>query len=344
MATDLSDVYAYIVIFGVFFLMLRQLLRFARKNIDREFPELIPDDFHKSYGYSFDYCIMFRVHEDEDSDDPDAGLTNAERTWKFGDILERLDHAGIETKQFFSCQRDEIYVKIRAKPERLRAEASRINYRLQLDPDRLRQKCNVGKKTTKGYVWKPIRYIEDKRFSMTRISPFNFIYAAYESEPYREDMYRKYEMDFGHLHVFRPVDRFVFIWSFFMRYSFRSNLFSFRIKFVRINLIVSILQAKRDTQGGAELNIALMLKQKALLAAFPLHDYSQLKLLQQRWLNLCGMPWRQPLDEVMSYFGERIGLYFLYLQHYVTFLMVPAFVGAVAYIGRFSVLVYHLLT
>ncbi len=34
-----------------------------------------------------------------------------------------------------------------------------------------------------------------------------------------------------------------------------------------------------------------------------------------------------------DYFGERIGMYFLFLQEYVTWLMPVAFTGAVTYIG-----------
>lgn len=109
----------------------------------------------------------------------------------------------------------------------------------------------------------------------------------------------------------------------------------------RINLIVSILQAKTD-ESGAGLNLALMLqkptpKQPALLGAFPLHEYEALKRLQQRWLNLLGAPWTQPIDEVKDYFGERIGLYFLYLQHYTAHLLAPAALGALTYVGTSSV-------
>lgn len=107
---------------------------------------------------------------------------------------------------------------------------------------------------------------------------------------------------------------------------------------LRVNLLISILQAKPD-EGGASLNLSLMLtkpslKAPALLAAFPLHDYEMLKRLQLKWLNMYGPPWTQPVHDVKDYFGERIGLYFLYLQHYSTMLIVPAVVGAVAFSGN----------
>lgn len=205
-SADLSDVFAYAVIFGVFFFMLFRLLKFAQEKIERDYPAIIPDEFYNSYGYSFDFVLVFRVGEDEITSDENNLIT---RKWTFQDVLQGIHEANVETRLFFSCQRDEIYVKIRAKPERLRAEASRINYRLQLDPERLRGKCYAGKKGGKNgsYIWKPIRFTVDPQYKLTELSPFSYIFAGYEAEPYREDLYRLYPADNGHRHIFRAVDR-----------------------------------------------------------------------------------------------------------------------------------------
>jgi hypothetical protein len=42
------------------------------------------------------------------------------------------------------------------------------------------------------------------------------------------------------------------------------------------------------------------------------------------------------IDEIKDYFGERIGLYFAYLQHYVEALMVPALFGLITYASMCS--------
>jgi hypothetical protein len=70
-----------------------------------------------------------------------------------GNIIERLLNAGFEARFFYSCQRDEVYIKIRAELKRLTSEANRINYRLQLDPDRLRAKALLGKKRLGGRLF-----------------------------------------------------------------------------------------------------------------------------------------------------------------------------------------------
>jgi hypothetical protein len=78
-----------------------------------------------------------------------------------GNIVERLISAGLEVRYFFSCQRDEIYVKVRAETKRLKTEASRIDYRLQLDPQRLAAKCQLGKKRQGEFIWKPITIVDE---------------------------------------------------------------------------------------------------------------------------------------------------------------------------------------
>lgn len=66
-------------------------------------------------------------------------------------------------------------------------------------------------------------------------------------------------------------------------------------------------------------------------AAFPLHDYRELDKIQRRWLKLLAWPWEQPFDLIKNYFGEKIGLYFLWLSHYTSWLLFPAIAGAIAY-------------
>lgn len=38
----------------------------------------------------------------------------------------------------------------------------------------------------------------------------------------------------------------------------------------------------------------------------------------QRWLQYFRFPWKEPTDDIKNYFGEKIGLYHLWLGHYTT--------------------------
>jgi anoctamin-10/anoctamin-7 len=141
------------------------------------------------------------------------------------------------------------------------------------------------------------------------LRPFDYIFAGYDAAADGDGLYRQYPSLDSHKHVFRAVDR--------------------------INLILSVLECGTSRQPpGAGLNISKLVAEKVVLAAFPLHDYDSLKDLQRQWLDLHSPPWRQPIIAVKDYFGDRIGFYFLYLQHYVEQLMVPAVVGCVVYVVR----------
>ena len=42
-------------------------------------------------------------------------------------VVSKLSEAGLQTSMFYSVQQDEVYCKVRAHPDRLKAEADRIN-------------------------------------------------------------------------------------------------------------------------------------------------------------------------------------------------------------------------
>ena len=60
-------------------------------------------------------------------------LTPFQLKFSMKHIIDRLQNAGLETKLFYSCQRDEVYVKVRAPYERLLQEAHATKYQLLLD-------------------------------------------------------------------------------------------------------------------------------------------------------------------------------------------------------------------
>ncbi|XP_076622385.1 anoctamin 8 white walker isoform X3 [Colletes latitarsis] len=64
---------------------------------------------------------------------------------------------------------------------------------------------------------------------------------------------------------------------------------------------------------------------------FPLHELPALEKLQHTWVRAFLSP--QPLDDICKYFGVKITMYFAWLGHYTTALIVPAAVGAIYWIG-----------
>lgn len=65
---------------------------------------------------------------------------------------------------------------------------------------------------------------------------------------------------------------------------------------------------------------------------FPLHELPALEKLQRTWVRAFLSP--QPLDDICKYFGVKITMYFAWLGHYTTALIVPAAVGAIYWVKK----------
>jgi len=303
--SGLSDVFAYIAIFGGFFLFLKYLLTQANKTIAKVQAGLKEDDFLKDYGYTWDYVFVFNVWDEDEKE----GMKQLQKDWTMKNIIDRITSTHMETKCFYSCQRDEIYVKVRCSPDRLRDEAQRTKYKCLLDKNGLRVKANQGKKNADGsqVIWKPISLTDE--FQQSSIQPYDYIYGEYKRAPEFQNLYTQYEYE-GKKHPFRQTDR--------------------------IKLILSILQASpTETPPGGGMNItemSVVAKGPVVKGQFPIQNFEELNRLQVKWLTMWDYPWNQPIDMIRDYFGERIGFYFLYLGHYASLLMIPAILGAGVYV------------
>ncbi|KAH9491750.1 Anoctamin-8 [Bulinus truncatus] len=76
--------------------------------------------------------------------------------------------------------------------------------------------------------------------------------------------------------------------------------------------------------------VPLLIIKKVVSQVFPLHNHHDLKVLRQTWVQAIFS--KQPLDEVCRYFGVKISLYFAYLGHYSTWLILPALVGLIIFL------------
>ncbi|KAJ8678448.1 hypothetical protein QAD02_014235, partial [Eretmocerus hayati] len=77
--------------------------------------------------------------------------------------------------------------------------------------------------------------------------------------------------------------------------------------------------------------IPICLSTGIISQVFPLHELPALEKLQQTWVRAFLSP--QPLDDICRYFGVKITMYFAWLGHYTTALIVPAAVGVTYWVG-----------
>jgi hypothetical protein len=175
-----------------------------------------------------------------------------------------------------------------------------MNLKLKLEPGGLRALCQAGRTQGKEVLWGALNIPDD--CEETPIDPYEYIYCEYRAN--RLDLislYQKYDKTF-----FRGVDR--------------------------LKIIYSILTAKSH-DGGCNLDIYKLMKDKCLVSFFPLHDHVELIPLESSWLQVFQFPWNQPVTMVKDYFGEKIGLYFVWLGHYTTWLFFAAIVGFFCWIN-----------
>jgi hypothetical protein len=62
----------------------------------------------------------------------------------------------------------------------------------------------------------------------------------------------------------------------------------------------------------------------------------ELRELEEKWLRMIQAPWKQRVDLVKDYFGEKTGLFFLWLGHYTTWLLPAGVIGVFAWINVVS--------
>ena len=93
------------------------------------------------------------------------------------EVIQRVGHADMDVACFYSCQRDEVYLKVRAKPEILLKTAADEDYKLRLDSDRLRVRVQIGKMQGKKVIWAPINLTDE--YNQSKYKPYEFIYGAF---------------------------------------------------------------------------------------------------------------------------------------------------------------------
>lgn len=96
----------------------------------------------------------------------------------------------------------------------------------------------------------------------------------------------------------------------------------------RIQLIKYIVTAADHNCAGVD--VGQMLHDGDLRAFFPLHENKKLVDMDRNWFK-CFV-WGSEVNKVRDYFGEQVGMYFLFLSHFIKWLILPSIAGTAIYL------------
>eukprot|EP00638_Chattonella_subsalsa_P000362 CAMPEP_0117736288 /NCGR_PEP_ID=MMETSP0947-20121206/1832_1 /TAXON_ID=44440 /ORGANISM="Chattonella subsalsa, Strain CCMP2191" /LENGTH=899 /DNA_ID=CAMNT_0005551533 /DNA_START=287 /DNA_END=2986 /DNA_ORIENTATION=+ len=287
-------------------------LHLRKERSDR----LTDDEFRKRNGYNWDYCMIFPVKsKDKDEEDQmqqqqegggglEIDMEGVSKLCHF--CVTQLEEAGMETMLFFNSKKDQIFCKIRVPLWRLKDFAAAIDWKMPLNRPNLKKAIETG---DEEHNIKPIQINEEGKLS--RYAAWDYIYAKYRKN---DSLQQLYELEKDNYYR-RDVDDEV-------KHGFRNSL--------RLCLIMEMIEA-REEDGGAELSPRLMLFEDQITGFFPLHNFIVKDRLAER-ISWKQPPWRLPRWKIKGYFGEQIGMYFEFIIHYSTWLLMPGTLGAVVHI------------
>lgn len=105
----------------------------------------------------------------------------------------------------------------------------------------------------------------------------------------------------------------------------------------RNRIIFNILESPRVAGKGAGLSIFRLKRSKKspLIEAFPIHKDEERRDLEKQWMKFWP-PFTQPLDAIRNYFGEKVGMYFAFLEYYTMWMIIPAILGCFVFVEQLT--------
>jgi hypothetical protein len=184
-----------------------------------------------------------------------------------------------------------IFVLLRAPLNKLRLFADHIGYHMLLDHDEIKQRLSRGN-FAKGIA--PLKI--EHRPVISHLKPYEQIYGKYSKNVPEELYWRDPDNDSCH--------------------PFSAG--------IRLKLSLAMLEF-RYPENDSHVNLGKLLRHSALLDCYPLHDRNITRDLAVQWANYPRE--KLPLNACKDYFGEKIAMYFAFMQYCTQSLSIPATIG-----------------
>lgn len=239
----------------------------------------------------YDFCLIFPLTPGA-SDATESIIVSKEAD----DIIQKLVLA-FGKKYIYQYNKETQslrYVLIKGSISRIRAKAEHMKYKMLLDEDNIKDAMLEGDRSR---AIAPLTIPHHPLSS--NIRPYQHIHARYRCDDELQDYYWR------HRNLPHPFRR------------------SIRIRFIH-----HILQ-ESEKFGGVGINLRKLSYQGIITAYYPLHSWNELDDLEYMWTRFFGMVWNQPIFQIKDYFGERVGLFFTFLEHLHEQYAPPAALGII---------------
>lgn len=205
--------------------------------------------------------------------------------------IAQMLKAGLEIYPYPSVQEDEAIILIRVPEDILASFTDKIDYKILADPVELQKAIEAGDPENKI---NGVEINDDPMYSS--YSPFDYIYLTFE-----EDISRKiYAVNYGETSCFSKLQR--------------------------LKILFYLLRAP-ERQGGCDLRLTDLMYNQKIKDFYPMHDKQISHPLFLRINYWKVLPWDVPVDQIRDYFGEKIGLYNVFIGHYSKWLVPVAIIG-----------------
>lgn len=269
-------------------------------------------------AYTWDICLVFAVGDPQKDVvvrtkvDKKVQKSKKKEQEVFSEraaaIIKAVKQADLKYCLYKNVQEDQVFMLVAATEQRLKVEADRVDYDLELDAHNT-LKLGIERKLKLATMTADEG---DERYAQFKKEQWEGLFGPYKlpdgKNPKRDELYRHFEKEDGTTSPFRPADR--------------------------IKLTINILEAD-EKQHGAGLTAAKFIKANdhPLVAFFPLHDLpTRAKIWEE--CSLWHAVFHIPVGPIRKYFGEQIGFYFAFLQFYSAALLVPAICGVAFFIWQ----------
>lgn len=210
----------------------------------------------------------------DETDDTDAFYRV--RKINFEVIVRMMTEADIDL--VLERHGDYVYCKIRLHSSTLRAHADKNDIIVPLVGKEVRKIAEKGI-PEKNILPFPIRNDEE----VCDVDPFSFLYAQYDGSRELEKLYGAF-----------------------------SPLVCSQISLSVLHTIARNFGNRLDsTNFTTDMQDLIRDQTVPLVAYFPLHNPDESKSFEKAWLSWTTKPWDIPVDGIRSYFGEKIGFYYV---------------------------------